>query len=258
MLFFPSTGESYIHYDLSTPRSGRTFAKLLGSGLTTTNLTDPLEIPCIQDLETEGKEGNSARKGGTWHQATNSLRLILCDRSDKLCKPGRENTVFIALIHRKFPNVFKLPLRYERYFIAWEARAPFSMLGVSKHPLLLANETASGWSASDNWEDDPANQELVRSHKSRKSIDGQVSNTTEPYHGKGYWAYFTYTVSMAYAWGREGDGDEVEEKNVGYLDDEVVLSIGVDDKGQGFARVKAGDLVQCMRACPGRRGEKEG
>ena len=256
MLFFPSTGESYIHYDLSTPRSGRTFAKLLGSGLTTTNLTDPLEIPCIQDLETEAKEKNPARKGGTWHQATNSLRLILCNRSDKLCKPGRENTVFIALIHRKFPNVFKLPLRYERYFIAWEAMPPFSMLGISKHPLLLANETASGWSASDNWEDDPANQELVQSHKSWKTIDGQVSNTTEPYRGKGYWAYFTYTVSIAYAWGREGD--EVEEKNVGYLDDEVVLSIGVDDRGQGFARVKAGDLVQCMRACPGRRGEKDG
>ena len=130
------------------------------------------------------------------------------------------------------------------------------MLGISKHPLLLANETASGWSASDNWENDPANQELVQSHKSWKTIDGQVSNTTEPYRGKGYWAYFTYTVSIAYAWGREGD--EVEEKNVGYLDDEVVLSIGVDDRGQGFARVKAGDLVQCMRACPGRRGEKEG
>ena len=39
-------------------------------------------------------------------------------------------------------------------------------------------------------------------------------------------------------------------KNIGYLDDEIILSIGIDDKGQGFSRVKAQDLVTCMRACP--------
>ena len=78
----------------------------------------------------------------------------------------------------------------------------------------------------------------------------------EPFGGKGYWAYFTYTVSINYAWGRPND--EVEDKNVGYLDDEVVLGIGVDDKGQGFSRVKAGDLVGCMRACPGRREDSRG
>ena len=265
MLFFPSTGESYIHYDLSGPRSGRTFAKLLGNGLTTSNLTDPLEQPCLRNLDKE--ETDEKKKGGTWHQATNSLRLILCNRSDKDtekgCKPTEQNTVFFALIHRKFPNFLKLPLRYERYFIVWSASPPFSMLGVSKHPLLMANETASGWTQSQNWDDDPTNRKHVTSTKKLqqaenigafKNRDGGrvVVNATEPYGGKGYWAYFTYTVSISYAWGREGD--EVGDKNVGYLDDEVVLGIGVDDKGQGFARVKARDLVACLRACPGREG----
>ena len=104
-----------------------------------------------------------------------------------------------------------------------------------------------GWAQSQNWDDNPINAETVATHK-------KFENTTEPYGGKEFWAYFTYTVSISYAWGRT-HGDEVEGKNVGYLDDEVVLGIGIDDKGQGFARVKAGHLVQCLRACPGRDRE---
>ncbi|MCJ1427104.1 hypothetical protein MMC29_005007, partial [Sticta canariensis] len=188
LLFFPVSGESYLHYDLSDPRNGprgRTFAKLLGNGLTTTNLTDPLEIPCLRELGE--KEPDGAKRGGTWHQATNSLRLILCTRSDASCKPDSENTVFFALVHRKFPNALRLPLRYERYFIVWSAMAPFTMLGMSNYPLLMANETASGWSPSQNWADDAANVKTVESTKLADNA------TSEPFGGKNFWAYFTYT-----------------------------------------------------------------
>ena len=111
----------------------------------------------------------------------------------------------------------------------------------------MANETASGWTESENWADDPINLELVAGAK-------KAGITTEPYEGKNYWAYFTYTVSISYAWGREKD--EAETKNVGYLDDDVILGIGIDDAGQGFARVKAGDLVGCLKACEGFRNGK--
>lgn len=226
MLFFTNS-EAYIHYEVS-PHGGRTFSKLLGSGLTTTNLTDPLEQPCLQDVAPD--ERDEIKKNGTWHQATNSLRLVLCNRGDADCKPNADNTVFFAIVHRKHPNYLKLPLRYERYFIVWSAVAPFSMLGISQHPILLANETASGWSAEQNWADDPLNAQLI---------------------SKDYWAYFTYTVSIAYAWGRKDD--EAIWKNTGFLDDDVILGIGIDDKGQGSASVKVKDLLQCLRACPGRR-----
>ncbi|KAL8728718.1 MAG: hypothetical protein Q9166_005205 [cf. Caloplaca sp. 2 TL-2023] len=257
--FFPATGDSYIHYDLSHPTNtsvrGRTFAKLLGNGFTTTNLTDPLELPCLIDDDT--KETDPVKKGGTWHQATNSLRLILCNRSDPECKPMNDNTVFFAIIHRKFPNYLDLPLRYERHFMIWSATPPFSLLGISKHPILMANETASGWTESQNWDDDPTNVDTVSQFRLHHPQNMTTNSTLslEPYGGKGYWAYFTYTVSIAYAWGR--GNEEVGDKNVGYLDDEVVLGIGIDDKGQGFARAKAGDLVQCLRACPGRAENKD-
>lgn len=254
LLFFPTSGESYLHYDLSDPYNGprgRTFAKLLGAGLTTTNLTDPLEIPCLHEAGAD-KEPDSIKRGGTWHQATNSLRLILCERSDLSCKASSKNTVFFAVIHRKFPNYLSLPLRYERYFMVWSGVPPFTVLGVSKYPILMANETASGWTASENWSDDDANAEIVERVKHRAGTSGNGRNSTvgEPFGGKDSWAYFTYTVSISYAWGREKD--VAEDKNVGYMDDEVVLGIGIDDAGQGFARVRAGDLIQCLRACPGR------
>lgn len=114
----------------------------------------------------------------------------------------------------------------------------------------MANETASGWSPSQNWADDPTNAKVVEDAKREGNA------TSEPFGGKDFWAYFTYTVSISYAWGR--DNDEVEGKNVGYLDDEVVLGIGIDDVEQGYARVRAADLVQCLRACPGREREGRG
>lgn len=249
LMFFPASGESYLHYDLSNPHGGprgRTFAKLLGSGLTTTNLTDPHEISCLRALD--ANTSTPAMQDETWHQATNSLRLILCNRSDWTCKSNRHNTVFFAVVHRKFPNFLKLPLRYERHFIVWAATPPFTMLGISKHPILLANETASGWPPSKNWADDPINVEKVAQTRARSHGN---TTATEPMGGKGFWAYFTYTVSISYAWGRRED--EPESKNVGYLDDEVVLGIGIDDAGQGFARAKAGELLQCLRPCEGRR-----
>lgn len=139
--------------------------------------------------------------------------------------------------------------------MVWSATAPFEMLGISRYPVLMGNETASGWSASENWDDDPANVKIVARAKE------VAANATEPYGGKDFWAYFTYTVSISYAWGRQpravnDGGDEAQDMHVGYLDDEVLLAIGVDDKGQAFSRVKAGDLVQCLRACPGRSGVK--
>ena len=133
--------------------------------------------------------------------------------------------------------------------MVWQANPPFSMLGISRHPILMFNETASGWSASENWSDNPANVANVATTKRFNP------NATEPFGGKDYWAYFTYTVSLSYAWGRAPrnghPGDEAHDMHVGYLDDEVLLAIGVDDEGQAFSRVKAGYLVQCLRACPG-------
>ncbi|KAI9786309.1 MAG: hypothetical protein M1816_008050 [Peltula sp. TS41687] len=244
LLFF-TEHEAYVHYEIDA--RSRSFAKLLGAGLTTTNLTDPLEPLCLATI-TPNHSGSSQLDDGTWHQATNSLRLVLCARSSSssssaACVPAHHNTVFLAVVQRKQHNYLALPMRYDRYLVVWSAAPPFHLLAVSQHPLLLANETASGWSAKENWADAAADDDDdgddVAAHHRRKQKD--------------LWAYFTYTVSMAYAWGRPGD--ELVWKNTGFLDDEILLGIGIDDHEQGFARVPARELLQCLKACPGPRKE---
>lgn len=278
MIFYPENGESYIHYDLSSTRGyprGRSFAKLLGNGLTTPNLTDPLESPCLQELGEQ--EPDKAKRGGHWHQATNSLRVILCNRSQKDCDAEATYHVFVAVVHRKFENYLKLPLRYERYFMVWEAQPPFHVLGVSKHPILMANETASGWTAEQNWDDWPfasgptvAQDNTTHAVEARRKRDiskdwaanhnasgpvTPVSTTNATNIGHDFWAYFTYTVAIAWAW--SGHKTETEMMNVGYMDDEIILSIGIDDASQGFSRVRARDLIECLRACPAPRSSED-
>ena len=228
MMFGSEKQGSFVHYDFSPTK--RTFAKLLGGGITTVNLTDPYEMPCIGADNKPSLDGTD----GTWHQGTNSLELVLCDRADPNCAPTSQNSVFFAIIHHKHKNAMSLPLRYERYVAVWSATPPFSMLGISQHPILLANETANGFSADENWAGDPEHEALVAQGKP----------------GKTNWAIFTYTVSIAWAWGRAMD--KPQDKNIGYLDDEVILGIGVDDKAMVFTRITARELLQCLRACPGR------
>jgi hypothetical protein len=228
-MYFAPRRESYIHYDL-TPLK-RSFAKLIGSGFTTANLTDPSEPSCFDGIHDDSID--LRQRGGTWHQASNSLKLVLCDRNSPICQPHENNTVFIAVIQRKFSNELNLPLRYERFFILFSATYPFPMLAMSRYPILLANETASGFTGAENWD-----SEVAENH-------GKHANSTQ---GSGMWAPFTYTVSVAYAWGRRGD--EPIEKNEGFLDDEVMLGIGIADVSQGYAILKVRELLQCMRACP--------
>lgn len=237
--------EGYISYELTPQR--RTFAKLLGAGYTSPNLTSPAELPCLFDdpgLITTGIDGKTHTP--TWHQSTNSLTLVLCRRRDSDCVSGAENTIFVAVVHRKHLNAYGLPLRYERYVVAWSAQPPFDMLGVSKHPILFTNETAAGWTARENWDDGRGEAPFGNYTLGRNG--NSTSRRRESGMGE-MWASFTYTVSIAWAW-EVRNRVEVKDKNVGYLDDKVVVGIGIADGGQGFVEVAVKELVGCLRACP--------
>ena len=299
-LFFPTPFTSYIHYDLSSPPHphqsmssnfvGRTFAELTENGATSPNLTDPLELPCLQN-------GPDFRgEFGHWHQATNALKLILCygseARAGKCDEKEEGRSVHFAVIHRKYSNPWKLPLRYERFLIIFSTRPPFHMLAISKHPLLFWNETASGWTPGENWAVETRGEALQRASFNRSvgrersfNETATINSTNSQYsrlqkdqmfgRRRGNWAYFTYTPSIAWAWRpksrtvRQGyrmnghgkseyrKGNLLESLNIGYLDDEVILGIGLDDNAQTFARAKAETLLQCMQACPGRREPEE-
>lgn len=287
MLWFPGDdGEAYVQYDLgsrSTRKSssqqrslnqtmlegarGRTFAKLIGNGFTTTNLTSPYESSCFD----KSHNYDSLHNLGHWHQGSNSLRLILCTRSQIKtgdcgdAVPWSERSVHFAIMHRKFSNEINLPMRYERFVAVWEGRPPFRMLGVSKFPFLMHDEWARPWSETENWpeEHNRTGNWTAQRGKRDKSTEGPQSRSD---------AYFTYTPSLAWAWRprtedvafpghgnwggvREDDVRHLSQLGTGYLGDEVLVGIGLDDVGQAFARVKVDELVSCLRLCADIRTE---
>ena len=290
MLFFPSKQEAFVHYDMvahgsntrSAGKSGRAFAKLIGNGYTTPNLADPDEKSCF--AQTKDSKGNRGR----WHQGSNALKLILCTHGEAKagqCGEDEEGTsVHFAVVHRKFSNAWRLPLRYERWLVVWEGRAPFRLLAKSRFPVLFKNETASGWTAEENWEGKHGiPKETVREERRwvnassfgpnatmwlNESHSGHNNDKTTSSHSnesdKRNWAYFTYTPSIAWAWRPKSadtrkedrdagadNGSNLHSLNVGYLDDEVIVGIGLEDMEQAFARVQARTLLQCLEVCPG-------
>ncbi len=224
-MFFPSPATSYLQYELNS--TTRTFAQLIGGGLSTQNMTDPLEQSCLAEVLVGEPETEIFTVDSSWHQATSALKLILCTRSNTSCLIDNA-TVFFAAIQRKHTNGYGLPIRYERYFVIWSATWPFNMLAMSQHPILMANETNRGWKPAEIWDD---NVEAVSERR-------------------GIWGDFTYTTTIAYAWGRAES--DIREKGTGYLDDEVILSVGIDDQDGLYGKVLVSDLLSCLRICPGR------
>ena len=73
---------------------------------------------------------------------------------------------------------------------------------------------------------------------------------------------FTYTTSVAWAWrpgsvvdaaaGEEGDDAEhLSALGTGFLGDDVIVGVGVDDVEQAVVRLKVEELLSCLRLCPG-------
>jgi hypothetical protein len=205
-------------------------------------------------------------------------------------------SVHFAVMHRKFSNDWDLPMRYERWFVLWEGKKPFRLLAKSKFPMLFANETAGGWTDEENWAGTMQRAGKVQRRWKNSSMILAPNSTTWlnvsgiplPAHdnnathditestgpqdvGKENWAYFTYTPSIAWAWrpksaeirredrdaGAE-DGSYLHSLNVGYLDDEIIVSIGLEDTAQAFAKAKASTLLQCLELCPGLENKREG
>ena len=66
LIFSPSSSTSYIQYEIMS--SQRTFAKLIGGGLTTENMTDTSEEPCLCNATMEDIERGEFMATASWHQ----------------------------------------------------------------------------------------------------------------------------------------------------------------------------------------------
>ncbi|OOF89826.1 hypothetical protein ASPCADRAFT_21193, partial [Aspergillus carbonarius ITEM 5010] len=129
-VFWDWDGNPYVHYDVG-PR--RAFAALSADG----SVGDDLAAAAASDEKclTQYLPTLTDPSHESIHQATNSLSVTLCARTDPLCYPTEENTVILTIFqHKSFVNFHSV---YEPYVMLFRQRPPFEVYGVSTKPLWI-------------------------------------------------------------------------------------------------------------------------
>lgn len=151
-LFWDMFGKPYVHYSLTPHRS---FARLHDDGAVGKELASKSAkqdqqclrqyLPIILDQKVE-----------TIYQATNSLAITLCRRSDTSCTPDEDNTFLFAVFHHK--TSFDSHITYHPYAVVFRQRAPFEIWGVGSRPVWISGratfpngDTESLAATSINW-----------------------------------------------------------------------------------------------------------
>ncbi|KAK9352813.1 hypothetical protein V1523DRAFT_350624 [Lipomyces doorenjongii] len=112
------------------------------------NIATPGISKCLSALKRPMKKDKG--QGNDIHQATNSLRVTLCDFP---CIPTIHNTVIIELLHLKYKNVYEL--FYRRYAIIMNATAPFNIIGRTGNLMYAGtDEKVMLYSVSITWDHD--------------------------------------------------------------------------------------------------------
>ncbi|KAK9316601.1 hypothetical protein V1522DRAFT_259539 [Lipomyces starkeyi] len=117
-LMWDDSNVGYVQHETEL----RSVSALVGPKKKQVNIATPGIPKCVSELKRKIKDHKS--QANDIHQATNSLRVTLCDFP---CIPTIHNTVIIELMHMKYKNVYEL--FYRRYAIIMNATAPFNIIG---------------------------------------------------------------------------------------------------------------------------------
>ena len=152
-IWWDKDDKMYAHYDF-VPR--RVFAKLDHNGSAGKDLAPPAaehDRKCVDRyLPKIPKELEDI------HQATNSLKITMCRRSDGSCVPNNTNTLIMTIVHHK--TYYDYHGEYEPYVVLFRQRKPFELYGISKKPLWIHGRERQSKKRSDmfyvasmNWKD---------------------------------------------------------------------------------------------------------
>lgn len=222
-LFWDENNELYVHHDLHPQR---VFAKLNDGG------------SVGPDLAGEATVGDTAcmakymptisNKDESIHQATNSLLITMCRRSDYDCRPHGGNTFIMIIFHHQTYHDHH-PI-YEPYVMLFQSHAPFAVYAIGQKPLWIHGR---GTLVDSQTRSAKATHPTKAAALYDSSITGTHPNRTQ----------MLYITSMS--WKVHG------QKYHGYIDDPVFLSFGIDDERAAVMDVKAEDLVQNLGKCSG-------
>ncbi|KAI0100459.1 hypothetical protein F4776DRAFT_658285 [Hypoxylon sp. NC0597] len=135
-IFWDYDGQMYAHYDIA-PR--RVFAMLGLDGSAGPDLA-PLAISAGDERCMEKYMPRLVSEHESIHQATNSLSITMCQRSDPSCSPSHTNTfVFTVFQHKTFRGFHSV---YEPYVMVFRQTSPFQVYGISRKPLWIYGRDA--------------------------------------------------------------------------------------------------------------------
>ena len=203
--FWDNQGQIYLHYDISPKR---VFAKLEHDGSVGEDIAPRAaakdKICMAQYMPRLAPELEST------HQATNSLLITLCKRSDPSCQPNDSNTfIFTIFQHKSFYSFHSV---YEPYVMLFQQSAPFEVYAISQKPIWI--------------------------HGRGKDVFIPASIAHPPLHGQTEMFYLT-----SVSWKQRG------QRYHGHIDDVIFISFGIEDAKTGGIDILAGDLLANLGLC---------
>ncbi|KIV76833.1 hypothetical protein PV11_08692 [Exophiala sideris] len=208
-VFWDKEGDPYIHYDVA-PR--RVLAKLGFDGSVGQDLAPwaaPSDEQCMQMFMPK-----VADQLESIHQATNSLSITLCKRSDLGCEPNDSNTYLMTIFQHK--SFYSFHSVYEPYVMLFKRTPPFKIHAISSKPIWIHGRAKAGEAMR------PGGPEFEAL---------RVWNQSE----------MVYVTSIS--WKTHG------QKYHGYIDDVMFINFGIEDSKTASIDVLAEDLVTNMGLC---------
>lgn len=130
-LFWDKDNQMIIHYDMY-PKRG--FSKLERDGAVGPNLgpkATASDEKCLTRYLPKLPETLESI-----HQATNSLKVTMCNRADKKCEAHDGNTFIMTIIQHK--SYYNYHSEYEPYIVLFQQRAPYELYAISKKPIWIS------------------------------------------------------------------------------------------------------------------------
>jgi hypothetical protein len=151
------------------------------------------------------------------HQATNSLLMTLCARSEggQACRPDHTNTFIMTIFqHKTFHSYHSV---YEPYLMLFKQDAPFDIYAISKKPFWIHG----------------------------RGVAGERRPTYLPLAPEDPWnqTEMAYVTSMSWK--------SRNQTYHGYQDDTLFLAFGIEDEKSAGIDILAADLLQDLGLCIG-------
>jgi hypothetical protein len=224
-LFWDDDDNVYVHFEIAGGRhatSWRQFAALHSDGSVGPNLApiaantdDTCMSKYMPSMGVRNATGAGPVEYEAVHQASNSLSITLCKRSDPACSPTQHNTYIMTIFQHK--AFYSWHAEYHPYVMLFQQRAPFAIHAISQKGIWI-NGRGTLSQQTDAYEWRGQEREMPKAHSEM---------------------FFVTNIS----WKRHG------QMYHGFIDDELFVGFGIEDTRSAGIDIVAGDLLRDMAYC---------